>query len=197
MILKARYCRNNIFIYMAAAVLLFSCNLSPEISPDNGKKNTPGLSISQKNIVLSRSVRQPFSEVHKEDLFRLTITGKAIVSGEVSFEIINSNGRILYAETFPAQYLLGYADDAEDKPQQKESSIRKRVAEFFNSGNFTRPAIRTGEPFDADYSDKNTWENIKSNRSAIGFYYLLGEENGRRIAYCKKLKQVLVFFSCC
>lgn len=39
---------------------------------------------------------------------------------------------------------------------------------------------------------KDIWKDIRSGESAVGFYYLVGEEDGRHIAYSKKLKKVVV-----
>jgi hypothetical protein len=78
-----------------------------------------------------------------------------------------------------------------------EKYMRNRVKEFFDEKNFNYPAIKQDEVFDEDYSDMEIWNDIKSDRTAIGFYYLIGEEDGRTIAYSKKTKKVVMYFNCC
>ena len=65
------------------------------------------------------------------------------------------------------------------------------------TNNFINPAIAADDKFEADYSDKEIWDDIKSDPTAIGFYYMLGEEDGRRIAFSKKTGKVLMYFNCC
>ena len=72
-----------------------------------------------------------------------------------------------------------------------------RIEGFFNENNFLNPAIKKDEKFDPDYSDKETWDEIQSDKAAIGFSYLLGEEDGRKIAFSKKKRIVVMYFNCC
>jgi len=43
---------------------------------------------------------------------------------------------------------------------------------------FYSPVIKEDDIFDENLSDKEIWIVIKSDCAAIGFYYLIGEENG-------------------
>ena len=81
--------------------------------------------------------------------------------------------------------------------KDQENFIKSRVLEFFDEKNFKTPAIKSDEVFDEDYSDKDIWESIKNDKHAIGFYFLIGEEDGRSIAYSKRLKKVVLYFNCC
>jgi hypothetical protein len=81
--------------------------------------------------------------------------------------------------------------------KDSEKYIRNRIKEFFEEKNFKYPAIKQDEVLDEDYSDKEIWNDIQSDRTAIGFFYLIGEEDGRTIAYSKKTKKVVMYFNCC
>ena len=84
-------------------------------------------------------------------------------------------------------------------PAIKTAFIQKRVNKFFTPENFLKPAINKNDSLDPDYTmiDKEIWKELQSDANKTGFYYLVGEENGRRIAYSNKLKKLLVYFSCC
>lgn len=57
------------------------------------------------------------------------------------------------------------------------------------------PAIKIAEPFSSDTSDKEIWYDIKSDKSAIGFVYYHGYEGVYCIAYSKKKKKVVNYFT--
>ena len=90
---------------------------------------------------------------------------------------------------------------AEENPNptddDRRAYIRKRMQHFFDDENFLIPAIKAAEEFESQYSEKAYWESIKNDPKAIGFYYLIGEEDGRSIAYSKELKKVVMYFNCC
>jgi hypothetical protein len=75
--------------------------------------------------------------------------------------------------------------------------MTNRIREFFKEKNFYSPAIKQDEIFNEDLSDKEIWTEIKSDSSAIGFYYLIGEEDGRKIAFSKKKNKIVMYFNCC
>ena len=114
------------------------------------------------------------------------------------FKIIDFEGAEILNETYPSNVLIsGYIFDEKSTSKKLEEYIKKRVSEFFKEDNFSNPALSVDSKFDSDYSDKKNWTDIKSDSSAVGFYYLIGLENGCRISYSKKQKQVLKYFCCC
>jgi hypothetical protein len=50
---------------------------------------------------------------------------------------------------------------------------------------------------DSLYINIAAWNDIKSNKESVGFYYLLGKEDGRWIAYSKRLNKVMLYYNCC
>ena len=137
-----------------------------------------------------------FSASVGKDSFVLKLTGEKIIDGTISFEIIQNSGKVIYKTEFKAIELIGY-DFYDQKDISKKDYIIKRMNEFFNESNFSYPAVSENDKYDDEYSDKKNWEDIKSDSSAIGFTYLLGEENTISIAYSKKKKMVLEYFHCC
>lgn len=163
------------------------------------KKETKEIS-SPNDFLIENKVLHTFSDPSKKDEFRIVITGKSLLKGKVLFTITSSEGKNLLREEFDANYLLGY-DFTGDMDSQKETDafIKKRIREFFSQDRFSVPAIEEDIVFEDQsyYIDKETWEEIKANKQAVGFYYLLGSEDGRHIAFSKKKGKVVMFYNCC
>ena len=152
----------------------------------------------QSNNLLINSKKHVFSNRQNPDTFKIILKGTTIQESEATFTIVNFKGKEIYRETFPASYLIGHELLIENPTkEQEENVIKQRVKEFFNEKNFKSPAISTKEEFEEDYSDKNIWQNIKADRAAVGFYYLVGEEDMRWIAYSKKKGKVVLYYNCC
>lgn len=156
-------------------------------------------SLTEKDsILLEQRKFHFFSNTEKEDEFHIYLTGETIYKGTITFQITNHKEKLILKEKFSAQLLIGYEFIGDQKSlKDKEDFIIQRVMEFFKEENFIYPAISSKDIFDEDYSDKKIWEDIKSDKTAIGFNYLIGEEDGRRIAFSKKKGKVVMYFNCC
>jgi hypothetical protein len=148
--------------------------------------------------VLKVEKRHIFSNAGKEDIFSLKLIGKDTLNGEVDFQIISYNGNVIYHDNFDATSLIGMdmADNDVPKPTRKDSCnyIITRMHHYFDEKNFITPAILSSEEYDKEYlSTKEIWREVISDKSSIGFYYLVGEENNRQIVYSKKTKKVVVY----
>jgi hypothetical protein len=169
------------------------------------KTSVPLKLIPKAQIVanVGNIITHQFSDVAHPDTFKLVVQGGNLLNAKITFKIVNYKGKQLYSEVFNSTDLIGYGlepDSIKSAPPsntQQEAYIRKRIKEFFTEENFTKPAIVKNMPFDEDYSDKVVWKDIGSDRTAVGFNYLLGEEDGKSIAYSKKHRKVVLYFSCC
>lgn len=182
-------------------ILVFLTGCAPKHESGNPLEKQPEVSVGEsapaKEEVLYRNkIAHAFSSPNEMDSFRIYVTGQSITEGEITFEIRSQEHGIIHQEMFPAVYLLGYGY-AGETDEEAANSIQGRIDDFFDKEQFSKPAIFQTDSFDADYSEEAIWEDIYSDTSAIGFYYLVGEENGRHIAYSKKLNKVVVYFSCC
>jgi len=142
-----------------------------------------------------------FSDRSKPDQFRLQLVGKDVLTGTVNLSIMSADGETLWRDQFPATYLLDYGFDtyAGDNPTdaQRTTYIRKRMKEFFVDDSFLDQAVKATDKFDADYTaDKKGWEEAKQT-GLPGFFYNIGEENGRRLVYSPSQQKAVVVQSCC
>jgi hypothetical protein len=151
----------------------------------------------QQSTLLENIVNRKFSDPTTKDKFSITIIGESLIKGMMVFQIVDANGSEILTEKYPANYLIGYGLNPDATVDEQENYIKKRVDEFFKDENFHSPAIELESKFDEDESDYQIWNDIKSDSSAVGFFCLIGEEGFQSIAYSKKLKKVVVYFSCC
>ena len=171
-------------------------------------KSSTGQTLSVKNelksatiidsILIEQRAVHDFSKVGKKDEFYICIRGKSIEAGKVIFTIVSHDKTTILREEFPSYLLINYGFEGDfESVKDNEKYMRNRIKEFFDEKNFKYPAIKQDGVLDEDYSDKEIWNDIQSDRTAIGFFYLIGEEDGRTIAYSKKTKKVVLYFNCC
>ncbi len=195
-------------VLIVSSILLFSCQdadseVHQQTSTEFERKDSITIKGKQEaesasDVLLKNEVKHLFSDTLAADLFQIFLKGDSLISSTVAFNIISSKGDTLHHETFPAAYLIGYELISDSATlAQKEAVIKRRISKFFDEKNFLTPAIKPDQKFNPEYIEKSVWEDLKSDESAIGFYYLVGEEDGRRIAYSKKQKKVVLYFNCC
>lgn len=165
-----------------------------------GDTEDSGENSAKSEFLIENKKLHAFSNPEKKDVFFIGIKGKNLLDGKVILTITSSDGKQLLSEEFDADYLLGY-DFTGDIKSKKETDafIKKRIESFFDAKNFSVPAIENDVVFEDQeyYIDKETWEEIKTNKQAIGFYYLLGKEDGRYIAFSVKKQKVVMYYNCC
>lgn len=160
-----------------------------EQKTEDQKKN------DKESILYKKAILHSFSAPVDMDSFSIYITGQSIKNGEINFQIKTSKGQLILDEKYPSVYFVDYGFDK--TLGTEEEYIKKRVDSFFDEKRFKQPAITADEIFDEDYSDKEIWDDIKSDKSSIGFSYFIGDEDGRYIAYSKKMGKVVLYFNCC
>lgn len=163
------------------------------------KKNAKSLKIvTADSLLIEKRIMHEFSQCGKKDEFYVCIKGKSVSEGKVIFKIKSYRGVEILKEEFPSYLLMdyGFVGDQNSKAD-REDYMKKRIIEFFYEKKFSTPAIKLGENFDKAFSNKEIWDDIKSDQTAIGFHYLIGEEDGRSIAFSKKIGKVVMYFNCC
>lgn len=137
-----------------------------------------------------------FSDPTNPDHFKLTLHGNSLLESYAKFTITNPQGKIIYHDSLSSGDLEASMVYEMETPiataEEREAFIRKRVKEFFAEKQFSTPAVAPNDSYDTTFGDEETWNTIKNDKNAVGFSYLIGKENGRRIAYSKLKDKVMV-----
>ena len=164
----------------------------------NFKSTTSPITIGDKGGVLyENGIVHAFSSPVRKDSFNIRLTGESILRGMINFVIRDGDGLAILDETYHSTMLLDYGLPQNSTDKQKEEYIKSRIDKFFTLETFHQPAIDQNAKFDVDFTSREVFDDIRADQTSIGFYYLIGEEDGRQIAYSKKLKKTVVYFSCC
>ena len=170
----------------------------PQESPEPTISETPETPTEAElpaDFLAKNEFKHPFSNPDEEDTFLLMATGETMTGASIVFTITNAEGNVIYREEFEGYSLMDYGWD-ETTGQSRDEYAKGRFDDFFKEDLFSDPAIKPGEEMD-EFAIKTAWEEIKDNPEAIGFYYRLGAEDGRNIAYSKKQGKGVMFYNCC
>ena len=139
--------------------------------------------------------RHVFSAPASPDEFRLTLRGKNVLTGEITFTITDAGGQVIFREMLAAADLeasmVYEMKTPTATPAEREAYIRRRMDEFFAEKNFRKPARAAKDSYQEGGADRATWEDLQKRPDAVGFVYLVGKEDRRRIAYSPRTKQVV------
>lgn len=159
---------------------------------------TPNVDFAN-NIHLKNVCVHAFSDIIKKDTFKIDLSGKTILDGNVVFQILDFKGKKIYKQSFTGLDMLGELTDAELTVKQKEDTIREKITNFFKEDRFVKPAIARAETFDDAYSspnksDEKEWNSVKADRNTIGFMYSFGYEGMYGITYSRTTHKVFLYF---
>ncbi|SMB97070.1 hypothetical protein SAMN00120144_0277 [Hymenobacter roseosalivarius DSM 11622] len=136
-----------------------------------------------------------FSSPSAEDEFKLVLRGPCLLAGEATFTITNSGGETIFREVLSAADLeasMVYEMKGNTATQaEREPFVRRRMDDFFADKNFRTPAVTAKDTYQADTIDRTTWDDLLRRPDSIGFQYLVGKEDGRRIAWSPLKQQVV------
>jgi hypothetical protein len=190
----------RIYIVFAVITFILSCtSKNPKETASNLKYKQDSILIAQTEppVLLSNTITSNFSSTLAKDTFKISLRGKTLINSNTTFEIITSHGEKIYSLSFDSKKLVSlYETDFSKIDSVIEKCLRKKVSAFFEKKCFKIPAIAKNEDFEPENSVKEIWNDIKSDRTAIGFYYSIGEyeEDLKFIAYSKKMKKTVVYF---
>jgi hypothetical protein len=141
--------------------------------------------------------RHVFSSTTREDKFRLQVHGRNIFDSFVTFQIVSWQGKQIYSHRFSMDELMERGP--RDRRESKDSlNIIHKLDHFFDDDGFSNPAMKdTLQDNEGNLLSRDEWFEIWKDKTAIGFFYLLGAEDGRGIAYSKKKKKAVQFYACC
>lgn len=198
----------KIQLLILGLLTILSCSTKPnsetDIQGDTINSDTQSQDINEEQkelksdtILYTKQVLHHFSSTVESDTFKIIVTGQSIKNGQFKFQIISKDKGILFDENFETRMLLDFSLKPNPTDKDIEDHIKNRIDKFFNEDRFRQPAVSENDTFDEDYGEKEIWEDIASDRTAIGFYYLIAEEDGRHIAYSKRKKTTVQYYTCC
>ncbi|MBC6610631.1 hypothetical protein H8B15_06840 [Hymenobacter sp. BT507] len=167
---------------------------TPLEAPDTARA---GKVSAQSDTLKVVQKRHDFSTPSIPDVFRLVLRGQDVLSGQIDFTITDHTGQVIFHERLSAADLeasmvYDMAGTTPPTPGAREAYVRRRMDDFFADKNFHQPALPSSTPFPAGNPlDRDTWADVQRRADAIGFQYLVGKEDRRRIAYSPLKKQVV------
>jgi hypothetical protein len=173
-----------------------SCSIKTENKTNTSNNGQPEAKETEIALYKSEALRN-FSSTINKDSFSITVTGQSIKDGQFRLQIIANDGLTILDESFETTMLLDYGLKDNSTDAEKEQYIKERIDNFFKDENFHQPAISSDDTFDEDYGKREVWDDIIADQTSVGFYYLIGKEDGRHIAYSKKLGKVVLYYNCC
>lgn len=196
----------KIQLLVPVLMTILSCSTKPDTQKSNQADSTTfdadtnaGLKdqkTSDTVLYKSESLHY-FSSTTDKDSFKVTVMGQSIKDGRFKFQIITKDGQVILDESYETVMLLDYGLKDNATEDEIEDYVKERIDKFFNEDNFSQPAISKDDTFDEDYGEKGIWDDIIADQTSVGFYYLIGEEAGQRIAFSKRLGKVVTYYSCC
>lgn len=139
--------------------------------------------------------RRRFSSPSTDDEFKLVLRGPSLLAGDATFTITTSSGETIFREVLSAADLeasMVYEMKNSTATQaEREAFVRRRMDEFFADKNFRTPAVTAKDTYQAGTVDRTTWDDLRRRPDSVGFQYLVGKEDGRRIAWSPLKQQVV------
>jgi hypothetical protein len=199
----------KIQLLILGLLTILGCSTKTDTQTDHRantiKSDTPTVDINAQqteiktidSVLYKSEALHYFSSATDKDSFKIIATGQSIKDGKFKFQIITKDGRAILDENYETTMLLNYGLKSNPTDNEIEEYIKTRIDNFFNDDNFHQPAIVANDKFDEDYTKREIWDDIVSDQRSVGFYYLIGEEDGRYIAFSKKLGKVVLYYNCC
>lgn len=188
-----------IYSFVISTILL-SCNggdnNSSQATKNKDSANTKSI-VERKTplednrrTLLSNIKSHYFSDGTKKDTFKLVLTGDSLITARAIFSITSYEGKTIYVDTFSGADLTKNVDgDAVISDKEKLMNIKESVKSFFNDSAFSNPPV-----FDNDGNETTYWDDIKSDKTAIGFEVAMNHVDFR-IAYSKNQHKVLMYWN--
>jgi hypothetical protein len=181
-------------------LLLTACEIKPGTAPAAEAITKPVAEVP--DTLYSTQKLHAFSDPAKPDTFKLDVSGKDYLSARARIQIVSGAGVLIYLEEFNTADLAEYGIKKSEKDTippteaEKVAHIRTRVKEFFDSKQFSNPAIKPGTALLSErITNQELVTELKTDPKSIAFHYILGLEDGVYIAYSEKLGKAVLFYT--
>ena len=139
--------------------------------------------------------RHRFSSPSTDDTFRLVLRGPSLLAGKATFTITDSSGETIFREVLSAADLeasMVYEMKNNTATQaEREASYGAAWTSFLPIKTSARQPLRPKTLTKRALIDRTTWDDLRRRPDSIGFQYLVGKEDGRRIAWSPLKQQVV------
>lgn len=143
------------------------------------------------------AAQHAFSSQTNVDTFSLEVRGANLFDSFVQFRIVSWQGNVIYNQRFSMDDLMERGPRDRRSPEDSLVII-DALNHFHDEVHFSNPAMMdTLESNSGNLLPRDKWLEIWEDKTAIGFSYQLGAEDGRVIAYSKKSNRVVLFYRCC
>jgi hypothetical protein len=171
----------NRFVCLALSTFALSSQMSGQVS----------------NTLIRLATEHGFSSHTNVDTFSLEVRGANLFESFVQFRIVSWQGDEIYKHRFSMDQLMERGPRDRRSPEDSLVII-DALNHFLDEVHFSNPAMMDSlESNSGNLLPRDKWIEIWEDKTAIGFSYQLGAEDGRGIAYSKKSKRVVLFYKCC
>jgi hypothetical protein len=185
---------NRVFtLIIFSSLFLLACTGNSE--PGGTSKAGTASSMNLREV---KQVTRPFTDLDKQDTFRVVLTGEKPKEMLLSFTIVSYEGKEIYKQEFKAaQILESYKGNVDLKKEASQIKfMHDELNLFLDEENFLEPAITEAEEPDKNATDLAFYEELKQS-GLNGFKYRLGKARQVYIAWSAKAGKVKVYYQCC
>ena len=201
------------FTWLTLLPLLAACNSTPSAvnegtvsrmadrdttalpPPDTAR--TKAVSAVSDTLRVARQTHNFSQPQGPVDVFQLVFRGPSILEGTGELTITDASGQVIFREMLTEPDLeaaLVYEMKGPTATHaERETFVLRRIDRFFLPAQFRVPAVgaKAAFPEGMENLDRATWNDLRQRPDAIGFEYLKGKEDRRRIAWSPLKKQTV------
>ncbi len=147
---------------------------------------------------LSKTTLFAFSDLAKQDTFKIAVKGSDTKNMHLLFTIVAYNGNEIYRQELKAEEILKnyLASAGMKKEKDKIKFLTEEVDYFFDERHFIEPAVTENENPDKNVPDKDFYNDLKKN-GLNGFEYRISKDKNLYIAWSQKEQKVKIYYKCC
>jgi hypothetical protein len=182
------------FLLLVPTLLLAACTSSPTASESTSQPTLPTTEAA--DTLRTVSIRRSISDLGAPDVFRLQVLGDSLLTAPAVLTIHSASGQELYRQQLnpgdleaPLVYVL---NGEPATPARRLAYVRWRLTHFFADSCFSTPAVGPQETYSPGFVDRATWDDLR-RPGTIAFRYLVGKEDGHRLAWSARQKKVVRF----
>jgi|WetSurMetagenome_2_1015567.scaffolds.fasta_scaffold630251_1 hypothetical protein len=137
-----------------------------------------------------------FSNPSTPDTFVVTAAGMTIYDSFVTIRIITATGLEIFRNRCSMNEFRERGPE-DGRTVEDSLSLLFSLDYILSDANFHTPALSDTIDMQSNFISRDVWEEFYGLKDAVGFYFQIGAEDIRGIAYSKRRKCVIQYFACC